>query len=77
MPIYEYSCTRCGREFEEIIFKSGEAVACPSCDSRETRKLMSRCRSKMTGREPAGGLGMSAGGGGCSSCGGGSCATCG
>ncbi len=76
MPIYEYSCAECGHEFEEILFKEGETVTCPRCQSREARKLMSRCRSKMTGKEPVGDLGMSAGGG-CSSCGGGSCATCG
>ena len=30
MPIYEYTCTKCGKDFEELVF--GDALpACPHC----------------------------------------------
>ncbi len=43
MPIYEFKCKKCGEEFEQILFASDreEAVACPVCKSKQTRKLMS------------------------------------
>ena len=43
MPIYEFKCSKCGEEFEKIFFASDndEAVPCPSCKSKKTRKLMS------------------------------------
>jgi len=43
MPIYEFKCKKCGEEFEQILFASDreEAVACPACKSKQTRKLMS------------------------------------
>jgi putative FmdB family regulatory protein len=43
MPIYEFKCTKCGQEFEKIFFSSDkvEAVPCPECKSKKTRKMMS------------------------------------
>lgn len=43
MPIYEFKCTKCGQEFEKIFFSSDkeEAVPCPACKSKQTRKMMS------------------------------------
>lgn len=76
MPIYEYCCARCEREFEEIVLKDDEAVRCPHCGATDTRKLMSACRARMAGGSGAGDAAIPAGGG-CGSCGGGSCATCG
>lgn len=39
MPIYEYSCDSCGHEFE-LLIRSSETPACPTCESAElTRKL--------------------------------------
>jgi putative FmdB family regulatory protein len=75
MPIYEYTCPHCGKEFEELVMKQNESVRCPECGSDKAHKLMSRCRAQIAGE-----AGLAAGGsagGGCSSCGGGSCATCG
>ncbi len=31
MPIYEYSCTACGHEFEELV-RGDEKPVCPSCE---------------------------------------------
>ena len=75
MPIYEYGCEKCGREFEELVFGDG-IVACPHCGSAETHKLMSRCaRCRGDGDMPD--MAPAASGGGCAGCSGGNCASCG
>lgn len=78
MPIFEYVCDKCGKEFEELVF--GDATPpCPKCASTKTRKLMSRCRhtSGGGGGEYAPSTPSSSGGrSGCAGCSGGSCATC-
>ena len=40
MPVYEYTCERCGHTFEKIVFQKEEEVRCPKCNS-EVKKLMS------------------------------------
>ncbi len=76
MPIYEYVCDSCGKEFEELVF-SDEPPACPACASAATHKLLSATKFRMPGGVSAGGAAPSSGGsGGCSGCSGGSCATC-
>jgi putative FmdB family regulatory protein len=41
MPIYEYTCTECGEDFEELILNSREDVLCPNCNSEKIQKKMS------------------------------------
>lgn len=42
MPIFEYSCTRCGVRYEKIVFnRSAPAPPCPKCGSGEVTKLIS------------------------------------
>ncbi|RMH62283.1 MAG: zinc ribbon domain-containing protein [Zetaproteobacteria bacterium] len=41
MPIYEYRCSSCGHEFETLVLRKDEAVACPQCQSNELDKLIS------------------------------------
>ncbi|MEW6114501.1 MAG: zinc ribbon domain-containing protein [Thermodesulfobacteriota bacterium] len=42
MPIFEFECCRCGKEFERLVFASEEgSVACPECGSKETKKVVS------------------------------------
>ncbi len=41
MPIFEYLCKDCGRQFETIIFGNSHPE-CPSCRSRALEKLLSR-----------------------------------
>ncbi len=42
MPIYEYTCQKCGREFEELVSVSAEKnPPCPSCNSEDTEKRLS------------------------------------
>lgn len=35
MPLYEYVCTRCSKNFEEIVSSSASTPACPTCSQRE------------------------------------------
>lgn len=77
MPIYEYACDKCGKEFEELIFDDS-TPPCPHCGSTQTHKLMSCCCVHGTGQGGDGGTcATSGGGGGCAGCSGGNCASCG
>lgn len=40
MPIYEYACSTCGHEFEALV-RADTTAQCPSCNSKELRKLLS------------------------------------
>ena len=33
MPIFEFECQSCGREFEELVMRSDEVIECPKCGS--------------------------------------------
>ena len=41
MPLYEYRCTGCGHEFEVLILKASQPVACPSCAGAPVDRLLS------------------------------------
>lgn len=43
MPIYEYKCSQCGHDFEELVFSLDETPPCPQCGCVEVEKLMSAC----------------------------------
>ena len=67
MPIYEYRCKQCEREFEKYIPAAGTQVACPACASEQVMRKLSVFGLKTAGAlQPSA---MSGGGGGC--CGGG------
>jgi putative FmdB family regulatory protein len=68
MPIYEYRCNQCEREFEKYVQSAQAAVACPGCQSARVTRRLSVVGMRSTGG-PAPVPGMS--GGGC--CGGGGC----
>jgi len=44
MPIYEYRCLSCGRNFQLLLLnrRDVETAACPSCGAAELKKLISR-----------------------------------
>lgn len=43
MPIYEYICQDCGKEFETIVSSSADRdkVSCKHCNSTKTKKTIS------------------------------------
>jgi len=42
MPIYEFKCSGCGKEFERLCFASDqEEIICPACGSANTQKVFS------------------------------------
>lgn len=71
MPLYEYACRECGREFE-VLVRGEETPVCPHCESRKLDKLLSVAAGHVAkgkpsgGAEPAGGCGRpQCGSGGC------------
>jgi putative FmdB family regulatory protein len=70
MPIYEYRCTKCGHQFEEL---SNSCCApqpkCPKCQS-QTEKMLSSFAANVSGDS---GSGSDYGGGSCCSGAGCSC----
>jgi putative FmdB family regulatory protein len=46
MPIFEYACKSCGKEFEALVLPTTAAPACPACNSAELEKLISRVAIK-------------------------------
>jgi putative FmdB family regulatory protein len=43
MPIYEYHCNHCGRDFDKFVRFSEQSTAqdCPHCGQSDTRKKLS------------------------------------
>jgi|UniRef100_A0A7C5EKU4 putative FmdB family regulatory protein len=41
MPIFEYLCPTCGREFEKLVLKKEESVACPDCGRTDLQPQLS------------------------------------
>ena len=56
MPIYEFACAPCGKQFEDLVIrKSDEAeVKCPACGSRKVSRRMSAPAAARTGGGDAG-----------------------
>ncbi len=59
MPLYEFTCTKCGTSFEELVGAGLDAlgVTCPECESEEVEKLVSRFASGSTASSTGGGGG--------------------
>ena len=70
MPIYEYHCLVCDKDFEVLVLGK-EKIACPTCKGKKIVKLLSGFSSK-SGRNFTSSHGSS-----CSSCSATSCTTCG
>ncbi len=48
MPIYEYACFDCGREFEELV-RGDERPSCPSCGKDRLERRMSATSGHVAG----------------------------
>lgn len=49
MPIYEYHCAKCGRDFEFMQrFSDAPKTRCPECGG-ELKKLISQCTFQLKG----------------------------
>lgn len=35
MPLFEYACARCSKNFEELVFDSTPTPACPACSKTD------------------------------------------
>ncbi len=59
MPLYDYKCSRCGTVFERLVRRSDadKPQRCPNCGSTETKRVMSACAVRSSGRvcAPSGG----------------------
>jgi putative FmdB family regulatory protein len=68
MPIFEYKCEECGKQFEAIVMGSREPE-CPSCKSKQLEQQLStfavRAQSNAAPPSPCGAPAGSCGGGGC------------
>jgi putative FmdB family regulatory protein len=51
MPIFEFVCTECSKQFEELVRSSSaiDDVTCPVCGSRYIKKKVSTFASKIAG----------------------------
>jgi putative FmdB family regulatory protein len=70
MPIFEYHCNECDKDFE-ILIMGDEEVSCPDCAGKDVSKLLSTFSHKSEGQL------ASPTGSSCSACNATSCATCG
>ncbi|MCP4745424.1 MAG: zinc ribbon domain-containing protein [Desulfobacteraceae bacterium] len=72
MPIFEYKCKACDKEFEQLVFGQ-ETPACPVCESNKVCKLMSTCGFVSKG---AAGQTVSSSSSSCTGCKATSCSSC-
>ncbi len=72
MPLFEYQCKKCKKEFEELVRNSDEKVCCPKCSSGKVHKKMSVFAHKSGEKFRSSSVSSS-----CSSCSSSSCSSCG
>lgn len=53
MPIFEYVCNKCGKEFEKLVPSAQTQVSCPECSGTKVTRKLSRFAASV--REHGGG----------------------
>jgi len=48
MPIFEYHCTKCDKDFEILVF-GDQSISCPICKGNNVKKLLSTFSHKSDG----------------------------
>ncbi len=82
MPIYEFQCDKCKKQFEVLTMSMREKpnAVCPKCKSKKTRKLISKVgkgKYSSVGKGGSADTGVSSGASGCASCSSTNCSSCG
>ncbi len=72
MPIFEYVCKKCRKEFE-LLVRGGEEPACPACGKKELAKQFSVPAAHTAGSTPSPCPAQETGSCGVANCGGGGC----
>jgi putative FmdB family regulatory protein len=56
MPIYEYRCGQCEKQFEatESVHARQEDTVCPHCHAQSATRLLSACATKVKGTHKTG-----------------------
>ncbi len=75
MPIYEYQCETCTREFEELV-RGEERVCCPHCRGSSVRRKLSTFAKKSGEKAETFSAQATSAAGKCSGCAGGHCSSC-
>ncbi|MDY0002155.1 MAG: zinc ribbon domain-containing protein [Polyangia bacterium] len=70
--MYEFLCTKCKNQFEELVRRGKNDVRCPECQSPKVERLLSRVAFSVGGKFTA-----STGSSSCSGCSATSCGSCG
>jgi len=67
MPIYEYICKDCGKQYEQIVLSRSHVIECPHCSSKRHTLQLSvfSAPAKSGGAGSSGGAGPCCGSGGC------------
>ncbi|MBI9076762.1 MAG: zinc ribbon domain-containing protein [Desulfatibacillum sp.] len=76
MPIYEFHCNKCDKNFEQLLMGS-DKPACPKCSSEDVGRLLSACgfvSKGSSGQTETRSAGVASSCAGCSST---SCSSCG
>ncbi len=74
MPIYEYHCNDCGKDFERLVL-GDEEPDCILCASKQVTRLISRC-GFITKGSSGETISSSASNSACSGCSATTCSTC-
>ncbi|MBP7126884.1 zinc ribbon domain-containing protein [Myxococcota bacterium] len=72
MPLYEFRCHRCEREFEDLVPMGTTSATCPGCGSADVERLASTAAFSVGGRMSTTGSSH-----GCSGCTSSNCGSCG